>query len=168
MKKCVVPGFIFAVLITGCLSVNKTQQNLTVPDEAEASGRSVFWLDRETGTVHKIISENGIEKVVSIIKYRHGIPLEKMKIVSSENSEGKIHWIYFVPSTKYIVELTALSFDNSGISVEWKNKSSDGDVDSGSDILIKCDEHGFINDKIPDETNETELLDDFKLFHKIQ
>jgi len=120
--------------------------------------KSGYWLDKETETVHRIVVENGAEKVVSIIKYKDGKILEVMKILSSENNKGKLHWIYFVPSTKYIVELNAISVNNNEITVEWKNRGAKGETGSGNDRLIKCDENGNNNIKL-DENRVNNIIE---------
>jgi len=52
-----------------------------------------------------------------------------------------------VPSTKYIVELTAVSLTDNEMKFEWKNRTSDGVEKSGRDILINCNEYGIISGK---------------------
>jgi len=166
MNNCTKLMFAFNLLFFGCLSNSTVQQNISTPEINSGSAVLNFWLDKETGTVHKIAVQNGTEKILSIIKYRKGIPLEDMKLTFSDNVNGHLHWVYSVPSTAYIVELTVLSKNEHSINVEWKNKNDNGEEDSGNDILIRCDETGFINDsKIIIE--EEELPEDFSAFEGI-
>ena len=118
-----------------------------------------FWYDKETSTVHKIASENGKERVVSVIKYRNGRFLEKMKIISSSCLEGKTQWIYFVPSTKYVVEMNAVLKGGSSTALDWKNQTAEGEIKSGSDQLVRCDETGAILSE--EKNNGMNLPDNF-------
>ncbi len=150
---------IILILITGC-STNKIIHEIplkpVIEHEIKISG---FWLDEETGTVHKIIIENGKEKVVSVIKYKDGKSLEVMKIISSQNTDGKLHWIYFVPSTKYIVELTTSEISDNKVNVEWKNRSGEDEEESGSEILFRCSEIGISSDKMQGKITDTKHHD---------
>ena len=103
-----------------------------------------YWFDRETSTVHKMICRSGEKRIVSIIKYHQGEPLEIMKVIKSVNLNGGLNWAYFVPSTKYIVELTVISMNDNQIMFEWKNMAADGVEKSGRDILVECDQSGMI------------------------
>lgn len=157
--------FLMAILslilfFSGCANSKQIQQNTLMPETDSRIENFNFWLDEETGTVHKISGKNGREKVVSIIKYRKGIPLEEMKIISSDHVNGNIHWIYFVSSTGYTVELTVLSMFDNSMDVEWKNRDENGGDDSGKDKLIMCDENGFINGTLSPSEDE-ELPEDF-------
>lgn len=149
MKKTIT--ILLVILAAGC-STQEVVQKIPIPPVVEKEIKIAgFWLDEETGTVHKIINENGQEKVVSIIKYKDGNSLEVMKVISSQNRDGKLHWIYFVPSTKYVVELTTSVMTDNKINIEWKNRSGEGEEDSGKDVLLRCSETGISSDKKENE-----------------
>ena len=160
MKKYLMAIFFLILSFTGCAENKLIQQNGLMPEIDSRIESFNFWLDEETGTVHKVSRENGKEKVVSIIKYRKGIPLEEMKIISSDQVNENNHWIYFVPTTGYTVELTVLSEVDNSIDVAWKNSDENGEEDSGKDKLVRCDENGFINGTLSPVEGE-ELPDDF-------
>jgi len=168
MKNYTALVFVILTFLSGCLSssmIDKAPVKHEVLKEAEKNN---FWLDQEAGTVHTIVSENGEKKVVSIIKYKKGNILEVMKILTSENINGQLHWIYFSPSTKYIVELTAVSNSEKGIAIKWKNKNPQGEEKSGTDIFVKCNENGFIEDRENTDAKEPGVKDDFTLFKTIK
>ena len=108
-------------------------------DEAEDAS---YWLDSETSTVHKMITINEKSKIVSIIRYSNGIKIEVMDVIRSEIIAGKANWAYYVPSTGYTVEMKVISSNDNEITIEWNNKDADGEVDSGEEILIRCEENG--------------------------
>ncbi|PKL19268.1 MAG: hypothetical protein CVV49_01960 [Spirochaetae bacterium HGW-Spirochaetae-5] len=163
MKKTIF--FITALLLifSGCLNRQLVPEN--IPDSKINSGvvNFSYWLDEETGTVHKVAEQDGIETVVSIIRYRKEIPLEEMKILKSEYVEGKLHWIYYVPATGYTLEFTAVSKSSNSITIEWKNRNAEGEVDSGMDLIVRCNETGFI-DTLKNSVEEEELPEDFSAF----
>lgn len=164
MKNYVLFIFFLMFLISGCVS---NQEKLEHPTDSAGINEPEtvsFWLDEETGTVHKMIAANGTEKVVSIIKYKDGNLLETMKIISSGSVDGKFHWIYFVPSTKYIVEFTAASYEDNEIKIEWKNRNAEREEDSGTDILLRCEEQGFVPGKEKIDIEEDVLPEDFSSF----
>ncbi len=166
MKNCMKFTFALILLFFGCLNSRTVQQNASMPEINPDSALFNYWLDKETGTVHKIAEQNGKETILSIIKYRKGIPLEDMKLTFSDSVNGHLHWIYSVPSTGYTVELTEVSKNKNSIDVEWKNKNDKGEEDSGNDILIRCDENGFINDS-ESIIEEEELPEDFSAFEGV-
>ena len=129
-------------IFSGCAANRDMLENPVKPESQREAVKPGYWLDEETGTVHKFEIVDGEEKVVSITKYKNGKPLEVMKILSSDKRDGKFHWSYFVPSTLYAVEFTALSVSENEITIEWKNRSAEGDEDSGNDRLLRCDETG--------------------------
>jgi hypothetical protein len=152
------------LLMSGCVSQQEKPIHSSKSADIIEPEEINYWLDEETGTVHKVITVNGAEKVVSIIKYKDGNPLEVMKIISSGSVDGKIHWIYFVPSTRYIVELTAVSRNDEEIKIEWKNRNEEGDEDSGTDILLRCAEYGVPPGKEKISAEEDILPEDFSSF----
>ena len=160
MKKIIMIILSLGLFLSGCVNTKLIQQGSLTQETDSRIENFNFWLDEETGTVHKISGKNGREKVVSIIKYRKGIPLEEMKIISSDHVNGNIHWIYFVPTTGYTVELIVLSRYNNTINIEWKNRDESGVGDSGSDKLIMCDENGFIKGALSFEKDD-ESTEDF-------
>jgi len=101
-----------------------------------------YWLDPETGTVHKMVTVNERSRIVSIIRYRNGIKTEVMDIIKSEIIGGKLVWAYYVPSTGYTVEMKIISSNDNRITVVWNNKDKDGDIDSGEEYLARCEEDG--------------------------
>lgn len=142
-------NYIFVILtlmffLSGCSAHKEILKNPVKPESQREAVKPGYWLDEETGTVHKFEIVDGVEKVVSITKYKDGKPLEVMKILSSDNKNGNFHWSYFVPSTLYAVEFTALSANENEIIIEWKNRSAEGDEDSGKDRLLRCDETGSV------------------------
>lgn len=142
-------NFIFVILtlmffLSGCSAHKENLKNPVIPETQREVVKPGYWLDQETGTVHKFEIVDGVEKVVLITKYKDGKPLEVMKILSSDNKNGNFHWSYFVPSTLYAVEFTALSANENEITIEWKNRSAEGDEDSGNDRLLRCDETGSV------------------------
>jgi len=156
------------IFISGCARDPVRKETEPISDIKIKTEQVGYWLDEETDTVHKIVYENGSVKVVSTVKYKNQNPLEVMRILSSRNINGKIHWVYFVPSTKYIVELTELSTSEDGINVEWKNKSARGEEKSGSDLLLRCAENGFIAGKNKNKVKEKFQPDDFSSFDKLK
>ncbi len=157
--------FTLIFLISGCVNhpgIQNTPLKTALPRE---SGKVNFWLDEETGTVHRTETVEGVEQVVSIIKYKDEKPLEVMKILSSQNKNGKIRWSYFVPSTQYVVELIAISLSENEISIEWKNRNAEGDEDSGTDHFLRCNETGLIPGKnIDKDVEQTDQADGFSSF----
>jgi len=167
MKNYVMFAFALLILFSSCSSNKQIEKTSAKPDIRKFE-KINFWLDEETGTVHKITFEKGVAKATSIIKYRDGKPLEVMKIISSENNNGKIHWIYFSPSTKYVVELTAVLIGAKEINVEWKNRTPEGIEDSGTDRFVKCNENGSIEGKENSNSEDSDLTDDLSSFDKME
>ncbi len=156
MKKCLILAVIVFMHFSGCTSRKNIIGTPLNSDTVKESDKINFWLDSETDTVHKISSENGIKKVLSVVKYKEGKPLEVMKIISSDSNNNKLHWIYFVPSTKYIVELSEISTDDRRIEIGWKNRTPEGVEDSGSDILVKSNENGAVKKNSNQENDISE------------
>lgn len=143
----IINGFIVLSAVIVLYGCSNQKQKTAVNLEGKRTSNQVsvnFWFDKETNTVHKFISENGEERVISIIKYKDRAVLEKMIIVKSRFRDGHLQWAYFVPTTKYIVELNALSLSGDSISVNWTNKNARGEVSSGADVLVRCNEDGSI------------------------
>ena len=136
MKTCIIIISGLMLFLPGCGKNIKTIISSPEPVGQQNQVLATYWFDKETSTVHTIISKGGEKRVVSIIKYRDGAPLEIMKIIRSVDKNGMLHWAYFVPSTKYIVELTMVSITGNEITFEWKNRSFEGDVKHGRDILV--------------------------------
>jgi hypothetical protein len=147
--------YVLILFFSGCVRNVEIKETIPENTKSKICEKISFWLDEETSTVHKMISEGREKKIVSIIKYHHGKSIEIMKIVRSDCMNGRLRWIYFVPSTKYVIELTEVLTSDSEISFEWKNRNSEGEEDSGSDKLIECSEQGFIAGK---ENDEPELF----------
>ncbi len=166
MNKSLILSLVLLVQLSGCAGHKKIVESPPESYKVKESDPISFWLDKETDTVHKIASENGVKKIVSVIKYNEGKPLEVMKIIISDSNNGKLHWIYFVPSTKYVVELTESSEVDSGIKIDWKNRTPEGLEDSGSDILVRCTENGDLYKK--EIYTEAELPDNFSFIDKNQ
>lgn len=145
MKKYITVLAGLLLLLFTCGKDVKIKDSSWKPVRNIEPGTIKYWLDKETSTVHKMTCNGTDKSIVSIIKYRDGMPLEVMKIIKSGNINGRLHWAYFVPSTKYIVELTALSLTENEIKFEWKNKAGDGVEKSGRDILVNCNEYGIIS-----------------------
>jgi len=101
-----------------------------------------YWLDAETATVHKMITVNAKSKVVSIIRYNNGNRTEVMDIIRSEIVEGRVNWVYYVPSTGYTVEMNAVSSNDNEINIKWKNRDENGAADFGDEVLVRCKENG--------------------------
>jgi hypothetical protein len=151
-------------IFSGCAAHREMLKNPVKPESQREAVKPGYWLDEETGTVHKFEIVDGVEKVVSITKYKNGEPLEVMKILSSDNKNGNFHWSYFVPSTLYAVEFTALSAGENEISIEWKNRSAEGDEDSGIDRLVRCDETGSAITEKDHSVEDSDLQDEFSSF----
>lgn len=137
----------FMLLFHGCGRNHKAGENTAGSVSVYEQKKLSYWFDKETSTVHTILYKNGEKRIVSIIKYRDGEPLEIMKIIRSDDKNGRLQWTYFVPSTKYIVELKTVSITGNEITFEWKNRSSEGDVKSGLDILTECNQYGIVSGK---------------------
>jgi len=64
MKNCIFMIFTLIFLLSGC-AVNKKIIEIHVnPELQHESVKADFWLDEETGTVHRMEGDNGVEKVV--------------------------------------------------------------------------------------------------------
>ena len=135
------------LFLSGCAGKVKTGITTEIsPGHKSSPDKEIitYWFDKETSTVHKMMCKSGEKRIISIVKYYKGEPIELMKIIKSANMNGRLHWAYFVPSTKYIVELSTLSITENKITIEWKNRTGDGVEKSGRDILIECNQFGII------------------------
>ncbi|MCL1864478.1 MAG: hypothetical protein FWF73_01555 [Spirochaetes bacterium] len=135
--------FSFSIVVSILLGLNciKSIKDDSIYNSDEA-GDVTYWFDSETSSVHKMITINEKSRVASIIRYTNGIKTEVMEIIRSEIVDGKIRWVYYVPSTGYTVEMKAVLSNDNEISIEWNNRDSDGETDSGTEVLIRCEENG--------------------------
>lgn len=143
MKKCITVITGLMLLISACGRFIKIKDITKEHDPGYGLEQIKYWYDTETSTVHKMICQDAEKKIVSVIKYHDGTLLEVMRIIKCGKMDGRLNWAYYVPSTQYIVELTAVSVAEDKIQFQWKNRTADGVENSGLDILARCDKYGF-------------------------
>ena len=130
------------LLLCGLNCATYIVDNSKNDSSADEAGIVSYWLDSETATVHKMITVNEKNKVVSIIRYNNGNRTEVMDIIRSEIVDGKVKWAYYVPSTGYTVEMKVVISNDNEISIEWNNRDTKGETDSGDEVLVRCKEDG--------------------------
>ena len=134
--------FIVSILFFCSLNCLSYVAENSIYGSSEDAGIASYWLDAETSSVHKMVTVNEKTTVVSIIRYNNGNRTEVMDLIKSEIIDGKVNWSYYVPSTRYTVEMKVVSSNDNEIAVSWNNKNEREEADAGDEILVRCKEDG--------------------------
>jgi len=111
---------IFFGAFTSCATSSKQEK-----ESLEPAYNPAFlgeWKDAETGGVYSITYINGVLTVVSGVDGDG----EVLEIRSSTWRDGVLEWVYYVPSTKYVVTMTTVKIEGDTLHCLWKNNESSG------------------------------------------